>query len=293
MSLLRPLVSVAAACLLAAAARPTAHVPGCTPTAARTDHAMTWDADRRQVVLFGGEAPGDALSADTWGWTGRAWECVAATSAAGPRPRGAAMLAHDARRHVLVLYGGRAGGRDGLRDTWELGPAGWTLRDTLGPTPDPHGAMAWDEKTGSVLLFHTKGDDGPTRATWRWTGSAWTAVGEGPHEEFPDALLAGSSGQPATLITAKPTGTDDAFEATRYDWRGNRWVPVSATGTLPRFSPQAPAARTATAPRRKGAQLAFDPVRGMAILHGGDDGQRVLDETWGWDGRAWRRVVGK
>ncbi|MES2305184.1 MAG: hypothetical protein V4558_06740 [Gemmatimonadota bacterium] len=299
----------------------TAAVAPCTATATRSGYAMTWDADHKQVVIFGGEAPGDVLSADTWGWNGTAWTCIAGTTPSGPRPRNAAMLAYDARRHVLVLYGGRLGGREGLRDTWELGPTGWTQRDSLGPTPDPHGVIAWDEASGSVLLYHSKGDDGPGRATWRWSGNEWTKVIDGPDEEFPNALFASTSISPATLITAKRTGTRDSFEAVLYQWQGNRWVLTPATGTVPLFSPQAPAARTASGailyagfepdrtakswvlegvqwrsvsgaqpPRRKGAQMVFDPVRRVAILHAGDDGQQLLSDTWEWNGSAWRQV---
>jgi len=295
--------------------------PPCTATAARSGYAMTWDPDRRQAVLFGGEAPGDRLSADTWGWNGTSWGCIAGTGASGPRPRSAAMLAYDARRHVLVLYGGRLGGRDGLRDTWELGPSGWSQRDTLGPTPDPHGVLGWDETTAGVLLYHSRGDDGPGRATWRWSGSAWSKVVDGPDEEFPDALFAGDATNPATLITARATGDNDSFEATLYQWLGNRWLPIPTAGAIPHFSPQAPAARTRSGavlfagfepdrtvkswvlegsqwrkvdgvqpPRRKGAQMVFDPLRGVAILHAGDDGQQVLDDTWEWNGSEWRRV---
>lgn len=293
----------------------------CTATAARTGYAMTWDPDRRQVVIFGGEAPGDALSGDTWGWSGTAWRCITGTSGTGPRPRDAAMLAYDARRHVLVLYGGRLSGGVGLRDTWELGSTGWIQRDSLGPTAEPHGALAWDEATGSVLLYHATGDTGPGRATWRWTGTEWSTVTVGPDEEFPDAMLPGDARHPATLITARATGTNDSFEAILYRWGGNRWVPMPATGTAPHFSPQAPAARTAGGamlyagfepdriakswvlegsrwhpvsgvlpPRRKGAQMAFDPIRGVVVLHAGDDGRQLLTDTWEWDGLRWRQV---
>ncbi|MEO5799924.1 MAG: hypothetical protein ABIZ70_11020, partial [Gemmatimonadales bacterium] len=164
-------------------------------------------------------------------------------------------------------------------------------------------------------------DDGPGRATWRWTGSEWSKVADGPDQEFPNALFASNSTSSATLITAKATGVNDAFEAALYQWQGNRWAPTPVTGTVPHFSPQAPAARTASGailyagfepdrmarswalegvqwralggeqpPRRKGAQMIFDPLRRVAILHAGDDGERVLTDTWEWNGGEWRKI---
>ena len=281
---------------------------------------MTYDPDRRQVVIFGGEAPGDLLVADTWGWDGSAWHCITPGGENGPRPRGAAMLAYDERRQVLVLYGGRVG-REGLRDTWELNQAGWSRKDSAGPTAEPHGVMAWDEAAGAVLLYHSLGDDGPLRATWLWDGRTWSKVAEGPNEEFPDAMLSSQGGDPALLVTAKPSPVPDAFTAPLYRWQQARWVPISASGAVPTFSPQAPAARTATGvllftgfepngsvttsvlegttwrtyaggspPRRKGTQMVLDPGRGVVVLHAGDDGRQVLGDTWEWNGREWHQV---
>ncbi|MES2125484.1 MAG: kelch repeat-containing protein [Gemmatimonadota bacterium] len=292
----------------------------CAGTAARSGYAITWDPDRQKVLIFGGETPDNALSADTWGWDGRRWECVATGNPGGPRPRDAAMLAYDAGRHVLVLYGGRVG-REGLRDTWELDQTGWHLRNNSGPSPDPHGVMGWNAGRGGVVLYHSLGDDSPARATWLWDGRAWHKVADGPDQEFPDALFASTDTAPAALITAKPTGTNDAFAASLYRWAGAGWVRMTTTGDVPLFSPQAPAARTANGAilyagfeadqsvstfvldgtvwrkyagvlpsRRKGAQMVYDPIRRVAVLHAGDDGQRVLNDTWEWDGAAWREV---
>lgn len=38
---------------------------------------------------------------------------------------------------------------------------------------------------------------------------------------------------------------------------------------------------------RAGAGLAFDRARGRAVLFGGVDGARLLDDTWEWDGTQW------
>jgi len=304
---------VAAAALAASVA--------CAGTVPVSDYAMAYHAGLQRVVVFGGFTADDAPSADVYAWDGKAWSCVSGAGPAGPRARGAAMLAWDAKRGVLVLYGGRVGPAS-LRDTWELGADGWKQADTSGPTPDPHGAMAYDSASGAVLLFHTLGDDGPSRSTWRWDGVRWTKLADGPSAEFPDAMFDGGGGRPARLITARRVG-DDAFAAATYDWSGSGWAEVVVAGQLPQFSPQAPAARTSAgavlfagfepggvapktwvlersawrayegpAPgRRKGAHMVFDAARSVVVLHAGDDGARNLTDTWEWDGRGWRRLL--
>lgn len=293
----------------------------CAASPALESYAMTFDAMRSQVVIFGGGAPGGTLSADTWGWDGQTWTCVAPAAATGPSPRSASMLAYDAARQVIVLYGGRVG-RDGLRDTWELGATGWSRKSATGPTPDPHGVMAYDATTQAVLLYHSLGDDGPGRATWKWTGTEWTRVATEPAQQFPNAMFASNGSRPALLMTARSTGKPDAFDAPIYEWRKSQWKLLPTTGDVPIFSPQAPAARTiagallyagfesggavttyvlngtvwrkhpgASPPRRRGAQMVFDARRGVAVLHGGDDGQRVLSDTWEWNGQEWRKVM--
>ena len=285
---------------------------------------MTYDSQRKDVVIFGGETANETLSNDTWSWNAKEWRCVAGAGARGPSARSAAMLAYDADRRVLVLYGGRIG-RQSLRDTWELSDAGWQRVDSLGPTPEPHGVMAFDASSHGVLLFHSLGDDGPTRLTWRWNGRQWAKVAEGPHQQFPNALFASNGIEPALLVTARATGVSDVFDAPLYSWGGiantNVWRAISTTGNAPAFSPQAPAARTSkgallyagfessgkvttwvlegtvwrkhageSPPRRRGAQMVFDSARNVVVLHAGDDGTHVLSDTWEWNGSAWSRV---
>lgn len=301
------------------ATAPAARVspPSCADAPARSGYAMTYDSSRRLTVVFGGEDGTGSLSASTLGWDGKTWTCISET---GPSPRSAAMLAYDASRNVLVLYGGRAG-RTTFRDTWELGAQGWKLVNDSGPTSEPHGVMAFDRASRAVLLFNGFGVDGPARATWSWNGRAWNKLSDAPAQEFPNAMFSSTSTQPATLLTARKGEPGRGYSAPIYEWRGNSWAPVNVSGDVPAFSPQAPTARTRSGAilyagfesnstvtswildgtqwfryagespsRRKGAQMVFDEARGVAVLHAGDDGSRVLDDTWEWNGSRWSRI---
>jgi hypothetical protein len=286
----------------------------CSANPARTGYAMTWDGTRQRVVIFGGESTEGRLTSDLLAWDGKTWNCI---STEGPPPRSDAMLAWDAPRQVLVLYGGRSP-RGELRDTWELAGDGWQLRDENGPTPEPHGVMAYDESAGGLVLFGGLGDDSAMRRTWRWDGHVWSRLADGPNSQFPNAMFTVVT-RSARLMTAKSVGPDQ-FNPILYRWTPAGWNEIATSGDTPVFSPQAPAAEmpngavlyagfesnqtvstwfleastwkkfSGPSPtRRKGAHMQYDPLRRVAVLHGGDN-NGILDDTWEWDGRSWRRV---
>jgi hypothetical protein len=293
-----------------------AAAPACVQDPGRSGYAMAYDAGRQRAVIFGGESPDGTLTSDLLAWDGAGWACL---TSGGPAPRSDASLAYDARRKVLVLYGGRAG-RTSFRDTWELSGSTWTLRDTAGPTPEPHGVAAFDSTSGVVLLFAGLGDDTPARRTWSWNGAAWTPAGEEPRGQFPNAMLDGAAGARVRLMTAVRIGSD-RYNPVLFERTSGGWREFSAGGDLPVFSPQAPGATMpngavlyagfeadqrvgtwtlegarwtryagASPSRRKGAQMTYDALRKVAVLHAGDDGNRVLSDTWEWDGRAWKQI---
>ena len=81
-----------------------------------------YDAKRGMLVVFGGSGP-DGYFGDTWGWDGSTWTRLAET---GPAPRVMGAMAWDARREVIVMFGGRNGWPDGdLNDTWEWDGTRW------------------------------------------------------------------------------------------------------------------------------------------------------------------------
>lgn len=302
---------------VAAIFAPASAVPTCADSPGRSGYSIAYDSRKHMVVLFGGADTAGQLSSALLGWNGTTWTCLAPS---GPPARSDATLVYDEHRNTFVLYGGRAG-REPFRDTWEFDGTAWKIVNRDGPTSEPHGVGAYDPATKSTLLFSGLGDDTPQRRTWRFADGQWTTASEQPQAEFPDAMLAGSASQPARLLSAKRTTTPDAFAAQMYEWETGKWSPVATTGETPMFSPQAPAARTSNGailyagfeadrsvatwiltgnvwrkydgpspPRRKGAQMAFDVARNVVVLHGGDDGSKVLNDTWEWNGTAWRKA---
>jgi hypothetical protein len=152
-----------------------------TGPAARTRHAMAYDAHRQRVVMFGGVTGFTTQVGDTWEWDGSTW--TQRTLLDSPGPRNYQSMAYDAVRQRVVLTGGNEGLNIPLTDTWTYDGVSWTLQSALSPASFGKGA-SYDERRQRVVEFG--GYSGPTSATvfsnelWEWDGSTWaqqTAAG--------------------------------------------------------------------------------------------------------------------
>jgi hypothetical protein len=155
--------------------------------AARQDHAMAYDRERGEVVMYGG-LQGDE---DTWTWNGAAWtkhHFIQPNS--GPRispraPLSWAAMSYDPIRRLTVLFGG---GLDAFlnsyAETWVWDGVNWTnLTSTLAASPPPRsgGTFTWDPARRSLILvqqFEPLGVSvsGPFLDTWELELAATTPV---------------------------------------------------------------------------------------------------------------------
>jgi hypothetical protein len=146
----------------------------------RQGHVMVFDTKRNRVVLFGGSgigSPGQPPPSlgDTWEYDGVSWKQVATS---GPSPRGAAGGTFDAKRGVVIIFGGA--GPDGFAgDTWSWDGSNWKKLADTGPEARAMGYIAYDKARDRVVLFGgRKGwPDGDLNDTWEWDGTAWKRVG--------------------------------------------------------------------------------------------------------------------
>jgi hypothetical protein len=146
-------------------------------------YALAYDARRGVVVLFGGmtQVNGAWVNlAETWEWNGLRWTQVATANAPSPRM---APLAYDARRGVVVLFGGSwmQGMALPLGETWEYDGVDWRRVPALAPEPcDRWGSMSYDSARGRVLLFggitYANGSYETLGDLWQFDGVRWTPV---------------------------------------------------------------------------------------------------------------------
>ncbi|MBL8173955.1 MAG: hypothetical protein JNK48_04755 [Bryobacterales bacterium] len=92
--------------------------PGGTPPAARFGHTLLFDAQRRRLLLFGGQASG--FFSDTWAYdiAANRWQQIA-PGGSGPNERyGHSAVLDSARGRMIVSHGFTDEGR--FDDTWAL-----------------------------------------------------------------------------------------------------------------------------------------------------------------------------
>ncbi len=139
------------------------------PTGRRV-HAITYDAGRNNMLMFGGTVSDNPYACnevgDTWTFDGESWTNRSPANA--PPARAGSAIAYDAARDRVVLFGGYdACLLVGYDDTWLWDGANWTqATPTTTPPPAPTG-MAYDEARGVCVLL--AGDQ-----TWEWDGTDWT-----------------------------------------------------------------------------------------------------------------------
>ena len=285
----------------------------------RDDHAMTFDTQRRRLVVFGGSTTGrSGMSCDgsgtnvcggLWLWdpVSTRWSITQVTP--GPGNRRSAALAYDAARDRYVLFGGRSQysgtvpcewSTDNVCDaTWTFDPATqfWTNVVLSGDRPAARTdhAMVYDSGRDRIVLFGGAAttatcDGGGTGYrcgdTWEWDGQSWTrAATTGPSPRANFGLAYDSVRGVVVLFGGEAApGVDCDGHGNQdcddtWEWNGTAWGQVSSSGVSPRDE----------------TSMAFHVQRGRAVLYGGrgDDHlgrSTVWDDTWEWSGGTWIRV---
>jgi hypothetical protein len=143
---------------------------------ARQAHAMVYDARRGRTVLFGGMGAGPQgkprpVLGDTWEYDGKSWT---QREGAGPPPRQAPGIAYDAKRGLVIIFGG-LGEKGFLGDTWAWDGSNWKQLATTGPEARAMGYLAYDKQRDRVVMFGgRKGwPNGDLSDTWEWDGTSW------------------------------------------------------------------------------------------------------------------------
>lgn len=136
--------------------------------------AMTYDAARQRIVLFGGGLGGYMMPTfdDTWEWDGSDWiQCFPLHRPTAARNGN---LAYDSQRHVSVLFGGLSTPYVKQDATWEWNGVDWTQRfPAHRPVARYAAGMAYDAPRGRMVLFGGGADVGLLADTWEFDGQDW------------------------------------------------------------------------------------------------------------------------
>jgi hypothetical protein len=231
----------------------------------RTQSAMAYDAERGEVVLFGGI---DQVSHRT---TSTSW----------------AIVVKDPHTRYLDKGGNVLGNEVAYRDTWIWDGRDWTQRDPARMPPARWGhVMAYDAARKQIVLFGGI-DDSDRRLlndTWVWDGSIWE---QKTPAHVPPARAQHTMGydrvhrQVILFGGSGPNGSNQCVLNDTWVWDGRDWINADPPGDLPEA--------------RCWAGMDYDLGRERVILNGGTafgaTGQGTgVDGPWAWDGDRWIRL---
>jgi hypothetical protein len=242
--------------------------------------SMAYDAAHGRVITYLGEGDDPGQEQATWSWDGTDWTRVAD----GPTTYWAgapdAVVAYDASRGRVVLYGlvPRAVGSSVRTNcyvvatqcypqTWIWTGTSWlAMNPRHSPPPRVYTSLAFDPTTGKVLLFGgniLQAQHGFFGDTWAWDGSDWTQLSpsQSPPPRASAALVSYAARSRLLLIG----GNDEGDLADAWVWDGHAWNPMPSPG-----------ARDAEAAADLGATV---------ILFGGT--LQPVASTDVWDGQGW------
>ena len=187
----------------------------------RYQHAMAYDADRGQVVLFGGWA--GSPSNDTWVWDGTNW--TQKSPANSPPQRFYDAMSYDATHGQVVLFGGTDGSST-FNDTWVWDGTNWTCKiPANSPSALDYHAMAYDAARGEVVLFG--GWVGSfSNDTWAWNGTNWTqkSPANSPTRRFLHAMAYDTARGQVVLFG----GSDGLLRNDTWVWSGDSPPPTGS-----------------------------------------------------------------
>jgi len=227
----------------------------------RTFAGADLDATTGRVLMFGGR-----FDNHLWEFDGAYWHLRAFTGS-GPAGTSLGCVAYDSARARLVCY-------DYSLNTWEWDGASWSLRQTASAPGVAYG-MVFDG-TRCLLLAEQLGQ----YVLWGWDGTNWTLVAPaGPARTLASAMAFDPIRSEVVLFggsTFDPYTGHQQPSAAMSRWNGVAW------GTVP-FAANWPAARSEAA-------FAFDPSRGVLVLHGGIGGFLLstdVADVAEWNGSSW------
>ena len=142
---------------------------------------MTYDSERRVVVLFGGYGRPNEFFYDTWAWDGSAWKQLSAAPPSRFYGNADAMTYdRNGRRTMFFCF---PGGLPSEQAMWFFDGSVWT-RQQLPPDQLPFDGqgMVYDEALGRIVEFGGEDAGVPPSGRsvrsdmWVWNGRSWSLL---------------------------------------------------------------------------------------------------------------------
>ncbi len=158
---------------------------------ARSFFGCWWDPNRSRVAVYGGFGTGGSILSDLFEWDGTSWT---PRSLAG-LGRAVHSVAYDLSRRRMVFFGGQNSSGVLSGGTWELDTSWIQTMPTNPPPPTYGGAMAYDGRSGTVVLVGGSDSAAPLVGAWSYDGTAWTMMPTNPGVRSHGAMVFDSTRQ--------------------------------------------------------------------------------------------------
>lgn len=240
------------------------------------DASMTYDRGHGELVLFGGENPGQCVDCTaTWVWDGLTWTQHQPINS--PAGRMGAGFAFDEAHQNSVLFGSSSQVHPYTNDTWVWDGQNWTEKHPSISPPARSGSanlyLVYDFARKVIVLFGGCAPD-PTsnhipicfNDTWLWDGESWKqanpSTAPSPIGSVPSAMGYDRLHQNVILYGL---GT--------WIWDGTNWIEQH-----PIHSPKIPFYGV----------MGYDEISNQLVLVGRN--MDNITQTWIWGGKDWNQI---
>ncbi len=248
--------------------------------AARSLPSFTADPVNQAIWMLGGVNDAGLLF-DFWKYQNATWYPLSTDG--GPSVCSYPNAAYDSDRQKLVVVCDTSA-------TYEWDGAAWKKFDSLKDAPSPRrrSSMVYDANLKKTVLFGGF-DTNYLDETWTWDGTLWSRQKRNPAPSrdltamwydptLKRTVLFGGLGRLTSQDVLTRFGDMWSFD-------GSGWTEIKPAGGTPGA--------------RYGAQVAVDPRTNKVVLFGGlrleinglVQTQVYADDTWEFDGSAWKRIA--
>jgi hypothetical protein len=244
----------------------------------RAHHALFYDDVRQRVLLTGGSAIDNRRNVtdfdDLWSFDGARWTSLAAPG----DPLSGIRVAMDDKQHTYSLGGFADSGLGVLRlmsnGRWQpvnVNPSS-AMRAEMG--------FVFDAARNRFVAFGSSMKGGQAAPeVWEYDGSQWIkSATTPPPGRLGQAMVYDARRKRTVLFGGMGARRGEAsaplFDDT-WEFDGTTWTQARVAGPAPRLSPG----------------ITYDSKRGLVLLFGGANHERVLNDLWAWDGTTWKKLA--
>jgi N-acetylneuraminic acid mutarotase len=187
-------------------------------------------------------------------------------------------IATNVQRHIYSLGGFADSGLGVLR----LMESGHWQRVNVNPSSAMRGELGFvfDTARNRFVAFGSSMTGGQAVSeVWEYDGSQWTKSGAAPPPGRLGAAMVYDARRKRTVLFggmgARRGEASAPLLSDTWEFDGTTWTPARVAGPTPRLSPG----------------VAYDSKRGLVLVFGGANHERVLNDFWAWDGNTWKKLA--